>query len=86
VYDADNSHIFLTTSARESCNLHLFIGLPRTVMTAKWPGNTFLEINNGNDLILKITLKAKMRKDFETKEGWSKQPFWRDLYSASCCL
>lgn len=31
-------------------------------MTAKWPGNAFLEINNGNDLTLKITLKAKNQK------------------------
>ena len=62
MYDADDSHIFLTTSATETYNLHLSIGLPRTVMTAEWPGNTFLEINNGNDLTLKITLKAKNQK------------------------
>lgn len=62
MYDADGSHVFLTTSAGETYNLHLFIGLPRTAMTAKWPGNTFLEINNGNDLTLKITLKAKNQK------------------------
>lgn len=87
MYNADDSHIFLTTSAEETYSLQFFIGLSRTVVTAKWSGNTFLEINNGNDLTLKITLKAKkIRNHFETKEGWSKQPFWRDLYSVLCCL
>lgn len=56
------THKFLTTSSWETYNLYLFIGLPRIVMTAKWPGNAFLEINNGNDLTLKITLKAKNQK------------------------
>lgn len=59
VWDADDSGIFLTTSARETYNPQFFVCLYRAVVAAKWSGNTFLEINNGNDLALKITLKAK---------------------------
>lgn len=28
----------------------------------------------------------KIWNHFETKEGWSKKPFWKDLYSVLCCL
>lgn len=61
--DADAvTFILLTTFAWETNNLFLLIGLPRIVMTTKWPGNTFLEINNGNDLTLKITPKSRNQK------------------------
>lgn len=73
------NHIFLTTSAREAYKLHFLIGLPRAAMTdSKMAWKHFSGDKQWKWSNIKNNPKGKkIRNNLETKEGWSKQPFWR---------